>query len=82
MFNIDTDVACSALRSEESGSVCRRRRKLFEEICDCESAILLRMNLREIVGTEPEAVCWDSTDESLRRQNLRRSVDIEWTCVF
>jgi len=57
MFNIDTDLACSALRSEEPGIVCRRRRKLFEEVCDCQSAILRRMNLREIAGTEPETVC-------------------------
>jgi hypothetical protein len=55
-FNIETDLACSALRSEGPGSVCRRRRKLFEEVSDCESAILRRMNLREIVGTEPETV--------------------------
>jgi hypothetical protein len=56
MFNIDTDLACSALRSEEPGSVCRRKRKLFEDVCDCESAILRRMNLRERVGAELETV--------------------------
>jgi hypothetical protein len=56
-FNIDIDVACSALKSEDPGSVCRKRRKLFEEVSDCESAFLRRMDLREIVGTEPETIC-------------------------